>query len=223
MGGVVPLRKQLLEARVECPKGGEVFMVPCCMQARLITETAVIQEIESFEVPFGREKAALHAKRICQSARRLFCTLVYMRKSPHIFGFLDEGVADLDLPLTRKLDDEREFIMERSAGGIVQTLEKWRPRSREKFCITQRLMTAPVFETGEHYDLCDNTVLPFVTFPKDDSTADHRGGYSEILFRRIHPSHHTFWESSETEVGCPREPTLLDNWLTASSTIDSSP
>jgi hypothetical protein len=123
-----------------------------------------------------------------------------MKKGGEIYTLLREGVTDDDLPLRREFFneiDDRQWVLQGRTGKPIKTLDGWSRRSREKFSDVQRLMTSPVFDLGEHYELDDNIVLPFISFRMNEKALEFRGGgYSEVFIRHIHPSHHRFWEHS---------------------------
>jgi hypothetical protein len=123
-----------------------------------------------------------------------------MRKGGEIYALLREGITDEDLPLRREFFgeiDDKQWSLQGRTGKLIKTLDGWTRRAREKFSDVQRLMTSPVFEFGEHYELDDNIVLPFISFRANERTLEFRGGgYSEVSIRYIHPSHHGFWEDS---------------------------
>ena len=189
------LKMKLWNARVECPPGSEVFIIPISSQESLITEAAVKEEIKASDanIPFTQRDKYVHD--ICSTSRTLFCILACARRTADIFALMDQGITDQDLPLRRNLDVGTEFFLEGSSGKEIPLLKDWETKDRIIFRKWQREMTAPVFIRGEHYNLDSNSVnLPFTKAP----VAYSSGGYSEILIREIHPSHHNFWT-------CPKQ------------------
>jgi serine/threonine protein kinase len=159
----------------------------------LITESAVMNEAKvDFET----------AQCICQNSRQLFGILAYMKRGSDIVAFMADGITDEHLPFRRIVEDGRPFYMEGKEHENIRILQNWDGHTRKKFCKAQRLMTAPFFECGEHYEFDDNTVLPFIDIPSGEAeVTEHRGGgYSEIQIRRIHPAHHNFWDSTQPGV-----------------------
>jgi len=199
------LKNQLRDKRVECPLGSQLFIVPRSAQESLITESTVKSTISSVRPYITEAKLADEAQQICQHARQLFATLAFIKKEKEICRFLDEGVTDKDLPLQRQFDtviNSLQWMLQRRAGSTIRTLESWNARTREKFSKAQRLMTSPVFQYGEHYELDNSAVLPFVT-PNIDNEKKQEfraGGYSEVYIKCIHPSHHGFWKCSSSSV-----------------------
>ena len=195
------LKEILRGGRVECPRGSQLFIVPRCAQESTITEPAVKRAIKAGNPDITDAEVDEYTKKICASARQLFATLVFTKKGKEICRLLNEGVTDEDLPLQRKFDDmenDSQWLLLRRSGKQIITLDRWTPKSREKFSDAQRLMTSPVFEKGEHYELESSIILPFISFKHDEGKElEFRGGgYSEVLIKCIHQSHHSFWERS---------------------------
>jgi len=191
------LKKKLENARVECPRGSEVFIIPISCQESLITEAAVREEIEAGDANIQSPQRDKYVHDICSTSRTLFCILACARRTADIIALLDQGITDQDLPLRRNLDVGTEFFLEGSSGKEIPLLKDWEAKERVKFRTWQREMTAPIFKRGEHYNLDINSVnLPFTEAPNLHSS----GGYSEILIREIHPSHHNFWTCDEQSV-----------------------
>ncbi|EON60848.1 CMGC/CDK protein kinase [Coniosporium apollinis CBS 100218] len=197
------LRGHLESARKECPPGSHLFIVPNCAQESLITIAAVAKEIQAGN-RFGPAEAVERAKEVCQSARHLFAILAYMKRGAEICTLLEEGVSDKDLPLLRRSDGQQRFALKLKKGESLKTMEKWSDKDLEKFDRYQYWMTAPVFKDKRHYNLHDNTILPFIPFKPDAETEEPKqGGYSEVYPVRVHPSHHQFWKRSASEIDEP--------------------
>jgi len=166
----------------------------------LITISVVTKILSKCLALDGAEVSEV-ARNTCESARQLFATLAYMKKVGEIYPLLSEGVTDKDLPLRRRPNDQDLFTLQREKGGSIGTLDKWNPPDLEKFDRIQRWMTAPVFKDQKHYDLDDNTILPFIPFKSNPEIQEPKqGGYSEVYPVCVHPSHHQFWEHSEVEI-----------------------
>ena len=205
MSSDAPLKDKLHEHRVECPMGTGKFIVPQCAQQSLINESVVESAIRSEQPDINGTELVDYVQKICQDARRLFATLAYMRKEGEICRFVRDGVTDDDLPLRRKFDNGDDYVqwrLEGKYGKRIEALESWKTRHREKFSNTQCLMTSPVFELRKHYELDNGIILPFIGFTHEEGKElEFRGGgYSEVLIKCIHPSHHTFWERSTSTV-----------------------
>lgn len=199
------LKDKLHEHRIECPWGSEKFIVPQCAQKSLINESVVESAIRSKQPDITNAELADYVQKTCQDARRLFAILAYMRKEGEICRFMRGGVTDNDLPLRRTFDNGDHYVqwrLEGRDGKRIEALESWRTRHREKFSNAQRLMTSPVFEPGQHYELDNSIILPFIGFTHEEGKElEFRGGgYSEVLIKCIHPSHHAFWERSTSTV-----------------------
>lgn len=195
-----PLNDKLHKRRVECGWMTEKFFIPQCALKELINESVIENAIRS-DPNITDAQLTDYLEKICQNGRRLFATLAYMKKESQICRFVCDGVTDEDLPLRRKSDDGNGHVdwpLEGRNGKRIEALENWKPRQREKFSSTQRLMTSPVFEYGKHYELDNSIILPFIDFKHEEGKQlEFRGGgYSEVLIKCIHPSHHAFWESS---------------------------
>ena len=199
------LKNQLRDKRVECPLGSQLFIVPRCAQESLITESTVKSIILSVRPYITEVKLTDEAQQICQHARQLFATLAFIKREKEICRFLDEGVTDKDLPLQRQFDTKTNsslWMLRGRTGSTIRTLGNWDARTREKFSKAQRLMTSPVFQYGEHYELDNSAVLPFITpnIGNDKKQEFRAGGYSEVSIKCIHPSHHGFWKCSSPSV-----------------------
>src|SRR5204863_9098655 len=170
-----------------------LFIVPRCILESLITIPVVTKILSKCLALDGAEVSEV-ARITCESARQLFATLAYMKKVGEIYPLLNEGVSDKDLPLRRRPNDQGLFTLQRETGGSIGTLDKWNQPDLEKFDRIQRWMTAPVFKDQKHYDLDDNTILPFIPFKSDPEIQEPKqGGYSEVYPVCVHPSHHQFW------------------------------
>ncbi len=195
------LRERLHSARRECPPNSHFFFVPNCVQESLITVDTVAREIQAGKRHFGQPEAEQLAEETCHSARHLFAILAYMKRAPEICTLLEEGVSDEDLPLMRRHEDQQRFALKLRTGNPIKTMEYWSDEDLENFDRFQWWMTAPVFVDKRHYDLYDNTILPFIPFRSDIETKEPKqGGYSEVYPVRVHPSHHQFWKRTASEV-----------------------
>ncbi|KAK3368273.1 hypothetical protein B0H63DRAFT_74217 [Podospora didyma] len=141
--------------------------------------------------------------------RKIFALLVFVRKLESIFKFLDEGVSDLDLPLTEYIHPDptrspRGLKLRRKndATRPLQCFQGWPKMVVKDFCDHQWIMLAPVFVRSEHknvrhYQLTSDDILPY-TFDSrwgTDATAQNvleRGGFGEVFKVCIHRNHHNF-------------------------------
>ncbi|KAI9691563.1 MAG: hypothetical protein M1822_007634 [Bathelium mastoideum] len=211
MSGKKQLKLKLEDERVECPQLSGLHLIPQCAQDKLISKH-VIADILRTECPdLSETKVNEDTQVVHERSRKLFTILAFIKRPEQIREFLQERIYDDRLPLRRQSqgfnseEKASKWILEaRSDDGQsiihVKVLDKWDRRQREKFHLAQQLMISPVFEPGGDYNLDDFVVLPFLYPRFDDKRKEPRpGGYSEILVRRIYPSHHTFWMSSDVE------------------------
>ena len=168
-------------------------------QQSLITPAIVQLEIESTGLP--APEASKNATKTCKDAKQLFATLAYIEKASTICSFLEEGISDDDLPLSRTNSDEGSMLLKRTSGEPVEAFTGWDDEDMEDFDRIQWWMKAPIFEESEHKDLLSGNILPFIPLPSDEDVGESKqGGYSEVYAVRVHPAHHNFWESSSSEV-----------------------
>ncbi len=174
-------------------------MVPNSALESLITVPNVEKDIQARCIDIAEVKDV--AGTACQTAKKLFAILAYMKLGSEICSLLRDGVSDKDLPLTRRRNDNGEYLLERKSGVPINTFAKWNDKDIEEFDRIQWWMLAPVFEDKEHYELDDNMILPFIPFKTNAETEQKKeGGYSEVFAVRCHPAHHTFWPRSVLEV-----------------------
>ena len=208
------LKKNVKEARVECPVGSQKFLVPRHAQRDLITESKVEEVLRAEYDAKDNSNTSENAIRIVQKATQLFTILIYVEKPQEILALLDEGITDKDLPFRRKIHDNMtgeqdsewmlEIFSETHSTHPIKTLDAWSKSDREKFSKAQKLIAAPFFELGSHQSLDDNVTLPFLRPRFNEKASERRGGgYSEILLRKPYPSQHNFWKSSEVNAGFP--------------------
>ncbi|KAB8203329.1 kinase-like domain-containing protein [Aspergillus parasiticus] len=126
------------------------------------------------------------AKKIVQSAQKLFTILVMSKKVDYINTFLDRGIHDDDLPF--KLDGN---VLRTSQGQEVLVPEDWDYEDLEALEAKQWRVLVPVFRQGAHYDFPEQQIFPFVG---KESAKSAEGGYGRVSCERIHADHHEFWE-----------------------------
>lgn len=190
------LRGKLRKARKECPERSDQYIIPRYCQWDLITEEAIRHQTGLQGVTIEAEEARV----IRDEYLQLFGILAYINKVAEIKAFMAEGITDKALPLKRDSDEarERSYLLTRQGGENIFLLDYWDDNLCEEFYKAQRMMTAPVFKLGHHYDFNDSTILPLFTLPSTDGYRG--GGYSEIQIRYIHPSHHEFGDNSQPDV-----------------------
>ncbi|CZR67922.1 uncharacterized protein PAC_17821 [Phialocephala subalpina] len=195
------LKEQLDNAGLECPKHHHCFLIPRSALKKLITPANVAQDLQSSNPDTSDTEAEEYASTICFCARRLYATLAYIKKSADIKELLEEGITDNDLPFLRQPNKRSRFALHRRNGEAIKTLEAWEDSRLKKFDRYQWWMNSPVFKLNkEPYELNDKTILPFVDFEMPEGIETKKqGGYSEVYPVRVHPAHHEFWHSSESE------------------------
>lgn len=193
------LKELLKKARVESPSDCHEFFVPNCSQEQLITIEIVSRIIVAAHPSIPPEELRILAQKTCQSSRHLFAILAYLKKGADIYHLHAEDITDEDLPFERRHDAQisRRFELQRrtekgKTGKLIRTFENWSDDDLERFHRCQWWMTAPIFEDGRHYELADNTVLPFTPLRDAEAQTPKTGGYSEVSSAHIHPSHHRF-------------------------------
>jgi hypothetical protein len=147
--------------------------------------------------------------RICgtRSFKKIFALLTLVDKQSDIKLFVEQDVADNDLPLIKvPLEDSNLFKLSRrhspcEASELLTCFDGWSPASVRIFEDWQWTTLAPTFECGErknikHVELLDKTPLPFtsdIQYGVDAGTI--HGGQSTVFKVNIHPAHHGFRES----------------------------
>ena len=191
------MNAQLRRARIEYAHS---YIIPVCKQKELITVANIEQDIRDRDDSIEEVEIKRVAQEACTIAPKVFAILALMKKGPEICGLLTDGISDEDLPLRRK-DKKGDFELVRGSGVPIETFEYWSGDEMEDFERIQWWMIAPVFKIREHHDLDERVSLAFVGFETNEETEKKKeGGYSEVFARRIHPSHHNFWERSESLV-----------------------
>lgn len=203
----IGLHAELRSARVQSPDDGDKHFVPIGKLNHLTTPAKIAEEIrfqlsylllnnpgsalEYTETDIGNvaEKASIHAP-------KLFAILTWLKRGLDIFELLREGVIDMDLPLQIQKDN-KVFIVK---GGTTETFNNWPEEAVEEFDRIQWWMTAPIFEKLKDHVVCGRTILPFLEVPAGERNHGGRGGFSDVVFRQIHPDHHDFWDRSTSTV-----------------------
>lgn len=178
-------------ARILCGKRrNRGYFVPNSDLKHLITIERVLPLLQSILPQPDDSQVDAFAKTICESAPRLFATLVYLKREDQIVPLLEEEASDADLPFQFRDPDpqqSRSYILQGKGGKKILTLTNWDDQLSEDFQSHQWWMDAPEFMEGKHHHFDDNAMLPFT----------HRGdikegGFSTVRFVKIHPAHHNF-------------------------------
>ena len=134
------------------------------------------------------------AQNIQARVLKIFSILVTIRKSDCIGDFINENIADAELPLQRDQSHKSHLLL--SNGRRVQSTHDWYIESRERFLSKQHRMNPITLDMDRenfrylvrHVDLDPKAVLPFTRKTKLRLT----GGYSTFSSVDIHPQCHKF-------------------------------
>ncbi|KAI9371215.1 kinase-like domain-containing protein [Aspergillus egyptiacus] len=192
------LEDRLRDSRVASTERPHVF-VPDSILKRLVAENVsdVLTELGVLDA----ERIPCFAQLISQRAARLFAALVNVREGSSIVPLLEEGIRDDDLPFVKDSSSrESQPSLLTKQGQRVQALKAWTNQSINSFETKQYRVLSPVFRRGEHYELDDLHVLPFVNKDMDANPRRvAKGGYGEVSQACIHPDHHEFGDSPAKE------------------------
>ena len=201
------LYAELRSARIQSPDDGDKHFVPISKLKHLTSATKIAEEIrfQLSQFPLKNPGSTLEyteteirnvAEKASIYAPRIFAILTCLKRGLDIFDLLREGVIDIDLPLQIRKDNEI-FMVE---GHATETFKYWPEEAIEEFDRYQWWMTAPVFNKLKDHVFCSRKILPFLEVPAAERNNRGRGGFSEVVFRQIHPDHHDFWERSTSTV-----------------------
>lgn len=190
-----------------CPKTKRFF--PNTVFTELISEMLVLRELQHcFEYLDPVEMRRL-TRIICGagSFKKIFALLALVDKVSDIRCFIEQNVADIDLPLRKiALPASNIFTLgchvdPENYTQPVECLNNWNPATIRMFEEWQWSTLAPTFQRGEtkdikHIALPDDMPLPFTAdsqYEKDSKMI--QGGYSTVSKVVIHPAHHYFNDS----------------------------
>ncbi|EKG19679.1 hypothetical protein MPH_03060 [Macrophomina phaseolina MS6] len=187
------LQKELWMRRVENPRGQHTFYIPRNEKRALITRDTIIRQIQLRKPKLSPGVVAEYADAVETTALNLFATLASIGKGGDIVAFLNEGICDGHMPFQRS--EGFMFDLRGRDGKEIKSIRRWGHVEREAFDRQQWWMLAPFFSLGQHHDLRDNEVLPFVPSLQQQEEDRHQstGAYSEVSTVRIHDKHHDFW------------------------------
>lgn len=173
------------------------------------------KELQRCRNSFDPETIRTLSQKICgsRSFRKIFTLLVLTYNLLDIQLFIDDNVADADLPL-RKVPHEGSNTFQLARRGDVnrppqplRCFDKWCPLAICIFEEWQWTMLAPFLDLGKqknarHFIFPDQILLPFTEDSRygADATAI-QGGFGTIFKVNIHPEHHNFhgsWVSLQT-------------------------
>ncbi|KAM3075309.1 hypothetical protein ACMFMG_007249 [Clarireedia jacksonii] len=190
--GDINLRQQLVDCRVKISDPHHTYIVPVCEQDRLLSVAAVSDKILRSCADIDKEAAFSHATHVVANAKKLYATLLLVMKDADIRQILEEGISDVDLPLTYDIPSENRMASFYTCNGKpVKSFEDWGEEVKENFNRQQWSLMAPVFEGEKHRELNSMDLLPFLPL-EDSENIQKRGAYGKVYPVRIHPSHHKF-------------------------------
>ncbi|KAL4804382.1 kinase-like domain-containing protein [Aspergillus unguis] len=198
-GDELPALKRLFNglraARVTSRPARPLCFVPRTDIRRLVNEELeeTLKEIQT-ESPVEFENILSYRQLISQQALCLFAILVAVKKAHHIIQFLNEGIQDENLPLTRPENPEASCsALVTKQKACIDTLKGWDAQSISTFETKQYRMLSDVFRRGKHYNLDELAILPFID---PDTELGYKplaaGGFGEVSRECIHPDHHEF-------------------------------
>jgi hypothetical protein len=193
-----PLEERLIDARWEWPEGSSGNFLPGDAIESLVTIESIEEQLtwSNLRLPFGRSRHQI-ARKILQSAPKLFCILVLIQRSSYIGGFLEENIDDTDLPFTRdsKTRHSGNFRLcsQQHPNQPIKVMLNWTSKWIQEFSREQWSVMAPLFKESdsiEHYEFDDNCVFPFI---RDEERNNVKvGGFGTVWEIDIHPAHHSF-------------------------------
>ncbi len=216
------LADKLRDDLIEWPLEGNHYFLPIDLLENLVTEKTVKEELLHLKIAIEEQKLDSYVRSICTKAKKLFTLLLLQQQEMSIFAFMDEGITDSDLPLTRCYLQKSGVLPptftlctnKHSSTGIIdhskcgiKAISSWKWNVVRDVCAHQWQVQAPVFEKSSargapipHFDLDDNTVLPFIEDHEGKVVQTKVGGYSHVWGVRIHPAHQKMYQSTDSRV-----------------------
>ncbi|KAL4865573.1 hypothetical protein BDV12DRAFT_188059 [Aspergillus spectabilis] len=190
------LQEGLKAARVPCSIERPQAFVPRSVLQRLVDEN--VADFLREELIAESESIPSLVEPISQQAPKLLAILVNVKKEQYMIQFLREEIHDDSLPFIRAPNPQGSgFTLLTKQGQPIQTVKDWDSQSINTFEFKQYRVLSPVFLRGEHYDLDELHILPFI---KKDTGPDYKpvaaGGYGEVSQECIHPDHHELEDPS---------------------------
>ncbi|KAL6238797.1 hypothetical protein BDW75DRAFT_236996 [Aspergillus navahoensis] len=191
-GALRRLQQGLKECRLPASLQAHLEFIPRSELQRLVEEN-VAEILHERSIAAGDEIPRF-SKTICRAAPKLFAILVEVKKERHIIEFVSEGIDDDCLPFLQASSSCSSCpALVTSQNKEIQTLQSWDIKSINKLKSKQYRVLSPVFREGEHYELDELHILPFI---KQETEAEYKpaaaGGYGEVSRECIHPAHHKF-------------------------------
>lgn len=172
----------------------------------IVNERTVGRELQRCYRDIHPLNAEALADTICgpRSFRKIFAILTLVERLSYIHKFVEEGIADDDLPLCKIPQPGSNLFRlgcrrgPDSAAQLLQCIDGWSPTVILMFEDWQWATLAPIFHGGEckdvrHIHLESRTPLPFVRDSRYGTVCETiKGGFSTVFKVDIHPAHHTF-------------------------------
>lgn len=161
-----------------------------------------------------------------RTSRRIFAILLLMREPRLIFDFMEQGIDDGDLPLTKiradssssdsesSMDDDEDDYLARSTSDgpiIIKKFCEWTPSQRQTFYNNQWRVQVPVILKGRRapdlhpiHKFHNDVILPWIEYQ------EHYSGNSDVSRVKIHKAHAQLGLSvSKTSIDATRNLQLL--------------
>lgn len=173
----------------------------------VIHEQTVREELKRYPRWFKSDNVEPITALVCgnKPLRKIFTLLVIMNKLADIKLFIDDGVSDECLPVSRvsRTDSENTFQLGHSRTSTRPTrrlgcFANWDAIDIYTFEEWQWTTLSPVLERGrrrnvKHLILQDELSLPFTEDSQCSSGSDViEGGFSTVFKAHIHPANHRF-------------------------------
>ena len=163
---------------------------------RLVEENieAILEERSLGDV----EHISSHRQLISKHAIKLVAIFVDLKREECIIPLLMEGIHDDNLPFQRvQTSTQHTAALVTRQGTNVQSLREWDNEAIRKLHKRQYRFLSPIFRRGEHYELDDLHILPFLVHEADhDGKVTAMGDSSEVFRACIHPDNHELEHSS---------------------------
>lgn len=144
------------------------------------------------------EHISSHCQLISKHATRLFAIFVELKREEYIIPLLKDGIQDDNLPFQRvQTSTQHTMVLVTRQGTNVHALKDWDNEAIKNLEKKQYRVLSPIFRRGEHYELDDLHILPFLNHEADHGgKASAAGGYGEVFRACIHPDNHELEHSS---------------------------
>ncbi|KAL4908769.1 kinase-like domain-containing protein [Aspergillus multicolor] len=188
-GALRELQKALDNLEVDSSEAHLAFIPQRHLQ-RLVEDYARDVLDERWEA--DTEQITRYSLTISERAVKLFAILVDMKRELDIIRFLDEGIDDECLPFLRGPGYTASPVLLTKQNRSIQTLRHWIPQDIKKLQKQQYRVLSPVFRSGEHYDLDEFYILPFIELEEHTGGGEipvAGGGYGKVTREYIHPDH----------------------------------